>query len=77
MPGSVTSVFSEAQDFEAALRAEGGAGLLVTGRAASRARLTQITLDRLRLASAEEEAARIAFFAGLASTVLILSLIHI
>ena len=38
MPGSVTSVFSEAQDFEAALRAEGGAGLLVTGRGAFRAR---------------------------------------
>jgi len=71
MPGSVTSVFSEAQDFEAALRAEGGAGLLVTGRGAFRARLTQITLDRLRLASAEEEAARIAFFTVPASTVLI------
>jgi hypothetical protein len=36
------------------LRAEGCAGLLVTGGGAFRARLTQITLDHLRLASAEE-----------------------
>jgi hypothetical protein len=31
MPGSVTSVFSEAADFEAALREDGCLGMLVTG----------------------------------------------
>ena len=61
MPGSVTSVFGEAADFEAALRPEGYVSLLVTGRGSFRARLTQIKLDRLRLASAEEELARVAF----------------
>jgi len=71
MPGCVTSVFSEAADFEAALRAEGCAGLLVTGGGAFRARLTQITLDRLRLASAEEETARVAFVTVPAGTVLV------
>jgi AraC-like DNA-binding protein len=71
MPGSVTSVFSEAADFEAALRPEGCVSLLVTGRGSFRARLTQITLDRLRLASAEEELARIAYIAVPDGTVLV------
>jgi AraC-like DNA-binding protein len=71
MPGSATSVFSEAEDFEAALRTEGCVGLLVTGRGAFRARLTQITLDRLRLASAEEDVPRVAFVAVPANTVLV------
>jgi hypothetical protein len=39
MPGSGTSVFSEAEDFEAALRAENCLGLLVTGTGQFRARL--------------------------------------
>jgi AraC family ethanolamine operon transcriptional activator len=60
MPGSVTSVFSEADDFEAALHEEGCLGLLVTGRGAFRARLTQIALHRLRLSVAEEHLSRIA-----------------
>src|ERR1700758_690502 len=71
MPGSVTSVFSEAEGFEAALREEGCTGLLITEGGAFRARLTKITLNRLRLASAEEELARIAGIAGPAKTVLI------
>jgi AraC-like DNA-binding protein len=71
MPGSVTSVFSEAADFEAALRPEGCVSLLVTGRGPFRARLTQITLDRLRLASAEEELARVAYLAVPDGTVLV------
>jgi hypothetical protein len=49
MPGSVTSVFSEAADFEAALREEGGLGLLITGRDQFQARLTQVKLHRLQL----------------------------
>jgi len=48
MPGSVTSAFSEAEDFQAALRAEGCLCLLVTGAGQFKARLTQIVLHRLR-----------------------------
>jgi AraC family ethanolamine operon transcriptional activator len=71
MPGSVTSVFSEAEDFEAALREEGCLGLLVTGRGAFRARLTQVALHRLRLSAAEEYLPRIALVAVPADMVLI------
>src|SRR5271165_5684091 len=71
MPGSVTSVFSEPCDFEAALREEGGLGLLITGRGRFRARLTQIALDHLRLSAAEEHLARIAFVEVPADMVLI------
>ena len=60
MPGSVTSVFSEGEDFEAALSDEGCLGLLVTGRGEFRARLTQIALHRLRLSATDEHLARIA-----------------
>jgi AraC family transcriptional regulator, ethanolamine operon transcriptional activator len=60
MPGSVTSVFSEDKDFEAALREEGCLTLLVTSRGAFRARLTQVALHRLRLLAAEEYLPRIA-----------------
>ena len=63
MPGSVTSVFGEAADFEAALREEGCLGLLVTGQGAFRARLTQIALHRLRISAGEEKLPRIALFA--------------
>ena len=63
MPGSVTSVFAEPDDFEAALRQEGARGLLVTGRGQFRARLTQITLHRLRLLNGEEQLSRIAVLA--------------
>jgi len=61
MPGSVTSTFSEPEDFEDALRKEGCRGLVITGRGRFRARLTQITLHRLRLSAAEEQLPRIAF----------------
>jgi small-conductance mechanosensitive channel len=52
MPGSVTSVFSEPEDFVAALRQEGGLGLLVSSRGPFKAWLTQVALHRLRLAYA-------------------------
>jgi hypothetical protein len=42
MPGSVTSVFSEAQEFEAALLEKGNLGLLIIGPGVFRARLTQV-----------------------------------
>ena len=71
MPGSVTSVFSDAKDFEAALRAEGCLGLLVTGPGQFRARLTQVALHRLRLSAAEEHLPRIAFVAVPAEMILV------
>lgn len=71
MPGSVTSVFGEAEGFEAALRDEGCTGFLVTKGSAFRARLTKILLDRLRLVSAEEELPRIFVIAVPANTVLV------
>jgi hypothetical protein len=54
MPQSVTSVFSEAENFEIALREEGFVGLLVTGDGEFRARLTQVALHNLRLSAADE-----------------------
>jgi len=71
MPGSVTSVFSEAEDFAAALREEGGLGLLITGRGQFRARLTQVKLHCLRLSAAEEQLSRIAFVAVPADLILV------
>jgi hypothetical protein len=71
MPGSVTSVFGEPGDFEAALREEGCLGLLITGRGQFRARLTQVKLHRLRLSAAEEQLSRIAFVAVPADLILV------
>jgi hypothetical protein len=71
MPGSVISVFSEAEDFGAALREEGCLGLLVTERGEFRARLTQVALHRLRLGAAEERLPRIAFVAVPAEMILV------
>jgi AraC-like DNA-binding protein len=61
VPHTFTSLFSEPDDFQAALREEGVVGFLVTGRGQFRARLTQIALHRLRLAAGEEELPRVAF----------------
>ena len=72
MPRTFTSVFSEPDDFQAALSEEGVARFLVTGRAQFRARLTQIVLHRLHLSAGEEELSRIAFVAVPAGMVLIL-----
>jgi hypothetical protein len=71
MPGSATSVFSEPEGFEAALRAEGCLGMLVTGRGQFRARLTQVSLHRLRLSATDETLARIAVVAVPADTLLV------
>src|SRR5271170_2521240 len=71
MPGSVTSVFSEPEDFEVALRGEGGLGLLVTAPGQFRARLTQVALHRLRLSAGEEHLPRIALVAVPADMVLV------
>jgi hypothetical protein len=53
------------------LRADGVAGLLVTGRGQFRARLTQVRLDGWRLAAVEEALSRIAFVAVPAGTILV------
>jgi AraC-like DNA-binding protein len=71
MPGSVVSLFSEAEDFEAALREEGCTGLLVTGRGVFRSRLVQVALHRLHLLAAEEQLARIAITAVPAGVILV------
>jgi AraC-like DNA-binding protein len=71
MPGSRASVFGDAEDFQAALSADGVVGLLVTGCGQFRARLTQVRLDGWRLAAVEEEQPRIAFVAVPAGTVLV------
>ena len=71
MPGSRASVFGEAEDFQAALSADGVAGLQVTGRGQLRARLTQVRLDGCRLAAVEEALSRIAFVAVPAGMVLV------
>jgi len=63
MPGSITAGFSEPEEFEAAFRAEGCLSLLITGRGQFRARLTQVSLQVLRLSAAEEQLSRIAFIA--------------
>src|SRR5262249_14730457 len=63
MPGSVISLFSEPDEFQAALREDGLLNLLVTGSGQFRARLTQVTLHRLRLSAGDEYLSRIAFVA--------------
>jgi AraC-like DNA-binding protein len=71
MPGSRASVFGEPEDFQAALSADGVAGVLFTGRGQFRARLTQVGLERLQLAAVEEAQSRIAFIAMPADMVLV------
>jgi AraC-like DNA-binding protein len=71
MPGSVISAFSEAADFETALREGGCRGLLVTGPGAFSARLTRIALLRLRLSAAEEQLPRILLLAVPPGTILV------
>jgi AraC-like DNA-binding protein len=63
MPGSVISLFSEPDEFQAALRKDGLLNLLVTGSGQFRARLTQVRLNHLRLSAGDEYLSRIAFFA--------------
>jgi AraC-like DNA-binding protein len=71
MPGSRASVFGKAEEFQAALGADGVAGLLVTGHGPFRARLTQVELDRVRLTAVEEAQPRIAVVTVPAGMVLI------
>jgi len=71
MPGSVISLFSELDEFQAALREDGLMNLLVTGSGQFRARLTQVTLHRMRLSAGDEYLSRIAFVAVPADMLLV------
>jgi len=73
MPGSVISVFSEPDEFQAALREAGVLNLLITGLGQFRARLTQVTLHHLRLSAGDERLSRIAF-AAVPANMLVVSL---
>jgi len=71
MPGSVTSLFSEPDEFQAALREDGVLNLLITESGQFRARLTQVTLHHLRLSAGDECLSRIAFVAVPGDTLLV------
>ena len=71
MPGSIISLFSELDEFQAALREDGILNLLVTGSGQFRARLTQVTLHHLRLSAGDEYLSRIAFVAVPADMLLV------
>jgi AraC-like DNA-binding protein len=61
MPASTLSVFSEPDDFQAALKEGGWVDFLVTGRGKFLAHLSRIALHRVRLASGDERQSRVAF----------------
>jgi AraC-like DNA-binding protein len=61
MPSSTLSVFSESYGFHAAQLESGVIDLVVTGRERFWARLSRVSLCRMRLFSCEERQARIAF----------------
>ena len=71
MPGSVISLFSELDEFQAALREDGLLNLLLTGSGQFCARLTQVTLQHLRLSAGDEYLSRIAFVAVPANMLLV------
>jgi hypothetical protein len=59
MPGSVTSVFGQSDDFRAAPSADGILSFVVTGLGHFRARLMRVTLHDLRLSAGDEHLSRI------------------
>jgi len=71
MPVSITSMFSDAEDFEAALDEEGCLSLLVTGVGPFQAQLTEIALHRLRLSATDEHLPRITLVAVPAEMILV------
>src|SRR6516225_9177519 len=71
MPASITSMFSDAEDFEAALDEEGCLSLLVTGVGPFQAQLTEIALHRLRLSATDEHLPRITLVAVPAEMILV------
>jgi AraC family ethanolamine operon transcriptional activator len=71
MPGSVISLFSELDEFQAALREDGVFNLLNTEKGQFRARLTQVTLHHLRLSAGDEYLSRVGFVAVPGDTLLL------
>jgi AraC-like DNA-binding protein len=71
VPRTFTSVFSEPEDFQAELGADGVRRFLITGRGQFRARLTRIVLDRMCLTAGEEVLSRTALVAVPADMVLV------
>jgi AraC-like DNA-binding protein len=61
MHGYTASVFRELDDYQAALRRDGGFDLVVTGHGEFRAELTRIRLPRAHLMAGAENLARVAF----------------
>jgi AraC-like DNA-binding protein len=61
LPDSVTAAFNEPEDFGAALRPDGFSGLLTTAPGPFAARLTQVSLNQMRLTAADEQLPRIGF----------------
>jgi AraC-like DNA-binding protein len=61
MRGSVTSTFSEPEEFRAAMSADRSISFLFTESGRFRARSTEVRLDHLRLVSVEESLSCIAF----------------
>jgi hypothetical protein len=71
MFSTTTGVFSEPEDFGTAMREDGCTNLVVLDNRSFGARLNRIALHRLRLLSAEESLARIAFFSVQNDSILI------
>jgi hypothetical protein len=71
VPQSATSVFTEPEDFAAALPHKGSSRFVITGRGRFRARLTRVALDSLCLFAGEEHLSRIAFITVPNSKILI------
>jgi len=71
MPVSITSMFTDAEDFEAALGEDGCLSLLVTGVGPFQAQLTEIALHRLRLSATDEHLPRITVVAVPAEMILV------
>lgn len=71
MPRSTTSAFTEPDEFQAAMHGLGSLGQYGTAPGDFRAKLTQVSLYRLRLAVVEESLPRIGFLAVPESEVMI------
>ncbi len=61
MPESLSAAFSEPEDFAAAMRPEGYLNFFVATPKQFRARLTQVSLNEIRLTAVEERTSRVAF----------------
>jgi AraC-like DNA-binding protein len=68
----VTTVFNEPEDFGASMGRDGCSSLLITAPGRFAARLTQVSLNQMRLTAADEELSRIAFVTPPQGTALIL-----